>query len=381
LDVGTDREEALHDPLYLGYRAPRLRGAAYDEVLEAFVEAVGRVFPAAVVQWEDFKQHNALRILERYRHRLPSFNDDVQGTGAVVVAGMLAARREVGGLTGERFLSLGAGAASIGIAGRLRRELEREGAPVAPDDPVLAMMDSHGLVHAGRPNLADDQRPFAVDPGWFLRAGLTAADFTDPVAIARALRPTMLLGTTGTRGAFSEALVREVASHAARPVILPLSNPGDRAEAQPEQIAQWTEGRAIVATGSPCAPVEYDGTRRVVGQANNVFIFPGVGLGAIVAEAREVTDDAFGVAARELAGQVTAERLASGAIYPPIADLRHVARVIAVAVVRHLRDTGYGRQFRDEEIEPAVDRAIWWPDYLPIVAGGESGSSSSNGMR
>ena len=312
--------------MYLGYRAPRLRGAAYDEVLEAFVEAVGRVYPAAVVQWEDFKQHNALRILERYRHRLPSFNDDVQGTGAVVLAGMLAARREQGGLAGERVLFLGAGAASIGIAGQLRRQLDREGAPTGADGPTIALMDSGGLVHLERPRLADDQRAFAVDPRWFIDAGLTPEELTDPVAIARALKPSILVGTTGCRGAFTEALVREVASHVERPLILPLSNPVDRAEAQPEEIAAWTDGRAIVATGSPCPPVQFDGTCRTVGQANNVFIFPGVGLAAIVAEAREVTDDAFGVAARELASHVTAERLASGAIYPPIGELRHVAR-------------------------------------------------------
>ena len=381
LDVGTDREEALHDPLYLGYRAPRLRGAAYDEVLEAFVEAVGRVYPAAVVQWEDFKQHNALRILERYRHRLPSFNDDVQGTGAVVLAGMLVARREQGGLAGERVLFLGAGAASIGIAGQLRRQLESEGVPAA-DGPTVALMDHTGLVHLERPELANDQRPFAVDPRWFTEAGLAPEELKDPVAIARVLKPSILVGTTGCRGAFTEALVREVASHVDRPLILPLSNPGDRAEAQPEEITAWTEGRAVIATGSPCPPVEYSGTCRIVGQANNVFIFPGVGLGAIVAEAREVTDGAFGVAARELASHVSAARLASGAIYPPISELRHVARAIAVAVVRHLRDTGYGRQFRDEEIEPAVERAIWWPDYLPVVAGAtDVVSSSRSGIR
>jgi len=382
LDVGTDREDALHDPLYLGYRAPRLRGAAYDEVIEAFVEAVGRVYPAAVVQWEDFKQHNALRILERYRHRLPSFNDDVQGTGSVVVAGMLAARREKGGLAGERVLFLGAGAAAIGIAGQLRRQVASEGVTPAGDEPTAALMDHIGLVHLERPGLPGDQRPFAVDPRWFTDAGLTPEDLNDPVAIARVLKPTILVGTTGCRGAFTEALVREVASHVERPLILPLSNPGDKAEAQPEDIAAWTDGRAIVATGSPCPPVRFNGTCRTVGQANNVFIFPGVGLGAIVAEAREVTDGAFGVAAQELANRVSAERLASGAIYPPISELRHAARGIAVAVVRHLRDTGYGRQFRDEEIEPAVDRAIWWPDYLPVVAGAtDVVSSSSNGIR
>ena len=369
LDVGTDRAELLDDPLYLGYRAPRLRGEAYDEVLEAFVDAVRRVFPAAVVQWEDFKQHNALRILARYRHRIASFNDDVQGTGAVVLAGLLAARRREGGLAGERFLFVGAGAAGTGIAGLVERQLETEGVVRDPMHPVLAMMDSKGLVHDGRPVLASDQRRFAVDAAWVAEAGLDENDLADPVAIARALRPTILIGTTGCGGAFSEALIREMARHADVPIILPLSNPGDKAEAQPADILAWTDGRALVATGSPSANVSWDGASRVIGQANNVFVFPGVGLGAIVAEARELTDEAFLVAARALAGLISDERLERGAIYPPINDLPRVARAIAITLVAHLRDSGYGRQYRDAEIEAAVDGAMWRPDYLPYIAG------------
>ncbi|HEY7589753.1 MAG TPA: oxaloacetate-decarboxylating malate dehydrogenase [Candidatus Limnocylindrales bacterium] len=365
LDVGTDRTELLDDPLYLGHRAPRLRGTAYDDVVEAFVEAVRQVFPAAVLQWEDFKQHNALRILDRYRHRLPSFNDDVQGTGGVVLGGLLAARKGQG-LAEDRFLILGAGAAAIGIARLIRREIADEGGR-SDIGPRLALMDRHGLVHQGRAELAEDQRPFAVDPAWFLDAGLTPADLVDPVRLARALRATVLIGATGCRGAFSEALVREVAGQSDEPIILPLSNPGDRAEAQPAEVLEWSDGRALVATGSPSRDVERPDGRRTIGQANNVFVFPGVGLGAIVAEAREVPDDAFLVAARALAARVGAERLAAGAIYPPVAELRSIARTIAIEVVRHLRDSGYGRQYRDDQIEPAVDRAMWQPEYAPFV--------------
>jgi malic enzyme len=368
LDVGTDRQELLDDPLYLGYRAPRLRGAEYDAVVEAFVEAVGRVMPRAVVQWEDFKQHNALRILARYRHRFPSFNDDVQGTGAVVLAGLLAARASRGGIGGERFLFLGGGAAAVGIAGLLRRELASEG---GADNPAQAMvlLDSKGLITTDRPDLADDQRPFALDAAGVTELGLGGPDLQDPVAIARAFRPTVLLGTTGSRGAFSEALVREVARHDPEPIILPLSNPSDRAEATPADVLAWTDGRALIASGSPFAAVATTRGTRAIGQANNVFVFPGIGLGAIVAEARELTDDAFLVAAHELAAQVSPARLASGALYPPIGELRSVARTIAVRLVRHLRDTGYGRQFRDEEIEPAVDAAMWSPAYPVLIPG------------
>ena len=369
LDVGTDRPELLADPLYVGHRAPRLRGAAYDAVVEAFVEAVVRVFPTAVVQWEDLKQHNAVRVLDRYRHQLPSFNDDIQGTGAVVLAGLLAARRERRSLTSDRFMFVGAGAAAIGIATLLRRELMAEGMDGRAASAAIVMLDSHGLVHSGRPALPDDQRPFAVDPAALLEAGLRPAQLVDPVAIARASRATVLIGATACTGAFSEALVREVALHDAAPIVLPLSNPGACAEAQPEDILAWTDGRALVAAGGPSRTVVGPAGAQVIGQSNNVFIFPGMGLGAIVAETREVTDDMFLVAARELAGLVSADRLRIGALYPPIANLRAVARAIAVTVARNARDTGRGRDHSDEEIEAAVDRAMWWPEYIPFEPG------------
>jgi malic enzyme len=281
----------------------------------------------------------------------------------VVVAGLLAARGDATALMDDRFLLLGAGAAGIGIARMLER-VSTGGVIDTPEGPRLAIFDHAGLVHRDRTTLAADQRPFAVDPAWFLERGLMAAQLADPVAVARVLEATVLIGATGTRGAFSERLVREVAEHAAAPVVLPLSNPGDRAEASPADIAHWTAGRALIATGSPSGEVVVGGRVRTVGQANNVFIFPGLGLGAMVAEARAVTDDVLLVAAQTLAGLSTPDRLAAGAIYPPVTDLRRVARSIAIAVVRHLRDTGYGRQYRDEEIATAVDRAMWWPDYL-----------------
>jgi malic enzyme len=233
----------------------------------------------------------------------------------------------------------------------------------------LVLVDSGGLVHRDRATLADDQRPFAADPRAYVAAGLAEAELTDPVAIARVHRPTILIGTTGCHGAFSEALVREVARHAAVPIILPLSNPSERAEARPRDILDWTDGRAIVATGSPSEEVVRGPQRHLIGQANNVFIFPGVGLGALVAEARRLNDDVFLAAAHELAANVDDERLAQGAIYPPVADLRSIAQRIAIAVVRRLRDSGAGRLFADDEIEVAVGQAMWWPEYVPLVEG------------
>ena len=365
LDVGTDRQELLDDPLYVGHRAPRLRGAAYDGVVAAFVESVQRVFPRAVLQWEDFKQHNAIRILHRYRGRLPSFNDDIQGTGAVVLAGLLAARRDRSGLAADRFLILGAGAAATGIAGMLLRQLATEAVDPSGAATRIAMFDSKGLVHLGRADLAEDQRPFAIDPAPLTAAGLREADLTDPVAVARAMRATVLIGATACSGAFTEALVRAVADHDRAPIVLPLSNPGSCAEAAPEDILIWTDGRALVATGGPSRDIDGPEGRREIGQANNVFIFPGVGLGAIVSELRAIDDDVFLIAARELASLVSPDRLAAGGFYPRIAQLRTAARAIAIAIVRHARDAGQGRQFTDAEIEPAVDRAMWWPGYLP----------------
>jgi malate dehydrogenase (oxaloacetate-decarboxylating) len=366
LDVGTDNETLLNDPLYLGYRAPRLRGEAYEAMIESFVASVQRVFPDAVLQWEDFKQHNALRILDRYRHRLATFNDDVQGTGAVVLAGLLAARGGAG-FADDRFLLVGAGAAGIGIARLLRRQLAAERVWSEDEAPRIALMSSRGLLHHERVDIADDQRPYTVDPEFFRAQGLSEDDLHDPLAVARAMRATVLIGTTGTPGTFGQALIEEVARHSSAPIVLPLSNPGDKAEAKADDIIRWTSGRALVATGSPTGDVDFDGRHLTIGQANNVFIFPGVGLGALVASTREVTAEAFMVAAHELATLVSAERLAAGSLYPPISDLRVAARAVAIRVVRELRDSGYGRQLRDEDIEPAVDAAMWYPEYVPYI--------------
>jgi malic enzyme len=367
LDVGTDRQDLLNDPLYLGYRQRRLRGEEYDEVVESFVDAVKRVFPSAVVQWEDFKQHNALRILSRYRHRLPSFNDDVQGTGAVVLAGLLAARRNSRSLLDDRFMLLGAGAAGIGIASMIERQLAADLAARAPrtgeSAPHLLMIDSAGLIHSGRNDVHTDQRPFEVDPAWLATAGVTGEQSCDPIAIARAFQPTVLIGTTGQRGLFSRELVEAVATSCAEPIILPLSNPTDRAEATAADLLEWTGGRALVATGSPSAELAWDGTTRPIGQANNAFIFPGVGLGAIVAQARAIPDDVFVVAAQALSRLVTDERLALGALYPPVAEMRRAARSIAIATATYMRDCGYGRQLHDDEIAAEVDDEMWRPEY------------------
>jgi malate dehydrogenase (oxaloacetate-decarboxylating) len=368
LDVGTDNEDLLADPLYIGYRNPRLRGAEYDEFIEAFVVAVLDVFPRAVLQWEDFKQHNAIRILDRYRHRVTSFNDDIQGTGAVVLAGILAAARSLGRPIGEhRFVFLGTGAAGIGIARMVRAAMRAAKVDEATIRRAIVTADTHGLVFAGRDPIDHDKLEFALGPEELASYGFEPepADRLDLEAIVSTVQPTMLIGTSGVPGAFTEGAVREMAAHVDRPVIFPLSNPTASSEALPDDLMRWTEGRALVATGSPFDPVKYDGATHIVGQANNVFVFPGMGLGAIVAEAREITDEMFLLAAQTLAEMVSEERLATGALYPAVSELREVSRQIAARVVCQSRDCGVGRLYRDDEVEEAIEAAMWYPDYLP----------------
>jgi malic enzyme len=366
LDVGTDNPELLSDPLYLGYPHARLRGDAYDRFVESFVEGVLEVFPHAVLQWEDFKQHNAIRILDRYRHRLTSFNDDIQGTSAVALAGILSAMRITGGrLSAQRLVFVGAGAAGIGIARLVGTAMRRGGASAESIGRAVVMMDSRGLLYEGRASLEKDKLEFVLGRKEMASFDLDPAGASDLESVIRHVKPTILIGTCGTAGAFTEGSIREMARNARRPIVLPLSNPTSKTEALPENILAWTEGRALVATGSPFPPVDVRGSKTIVGQANNAFVFPGIGLGLVVAEAREVTDEMFLVAADALAEMVTSDRLAVGALYPPQSALRAISRKIAVAVVREARDRGLGRGFRDEEIEPAVDRAMWFPAYVP----------------
>ncbi|MDQ4036378.1 MAG: NAD-dependent malic enzyme [Chloroflexota bacterium] len=355
LDVGTDNPDLLADPLYIGHRQPRLRGADYDALVDAFVEGVQSVWPGCLIQWEDFKQHNALRILDRYRDRLPSFNDDVQGTAAVVVAGVLSGLRHLDRpLAAQRILLVGAGAAGIGIGRLLRAAMLEAAISDADVARALALVDSRGLVHADRPDLDEMKRGLAVPAGSIAaEPGASLAETID------AYRPTILVGTTGVPGTFTEAAIRAMAAGCDRPIIMPLSNPTLIAEARPTDLMAWTDGRAIIATGSPFPPV----AGREVGQANNVFVFPGLGLGAIVSEARRVSDAMVLVAARTLAEAVTTDRLAGGALYPSVSELRTVSRAIAVAVGREAIDSGLADP--NDRLEADIDAAMWWPSYVP----------------
>jgi malic enzyme len=359
LDVGTDNPTLLADPLYLGHRAPRLRGPEYDALVEAFVEGVAEVWPGCVIQWEDFKGTNALRIQARYQARVPSFNDDVQGTAAVVVAGILAANRALGKtLADTRVVLAGAGAAGIGIARLIKLAMLDAGMDEAAVRQSIVLVDSQGLVHAHRHDLDDTKREVAA-PGEPTTPGL--------VETIQRVRPTVLVGTTGIGGSFDGDVIGAMAAANDRPVIMPLSNPTSRCEATPTDILRWSSGRAWIATGSPFDAVDVDGQRVEIGQANNVFIFPGLGLGAIAAEASSITPRMFLLAARALAGEVTEERLASGALYPPVGALRAVSRRIATEVAREAVASGVAGIDPGTDIDALVDEATWWPAYVPYV--------------
>lgn len=368
LDVGTDNEGLLSDPIYMGYRKPRLRGQEYDDFIEAFVKAVYDTYPQVVLQWEDFKQHNAIAILDRYRHRITSFNDDIQGTAGVVVAGIFAALRAIEQpLADQRFVFLGAGASGIGIARLIRSQMRVEGVSTEVIRRAIVQLDSRGLTFEGRDPLHEDKLEFALTAEGMRHYGFKDADRFDLETVVRQVKPTVLIGTSATPGSFTESVIREMAKHVDTPVVMPLSNPTSQTEAVPEDIINWTGGRALVATGSPFDPVEYNGKTHVIGQANNAFIFPGVGLGAIVAEAREITPGMFLAASRAAAKVVSPERLEQGSLYPSQTELRAVSRSIAIDVIKEARETGFGRMIADAEIEDAVDAAMWFPQYPRYV--------------
>jgi malic enzyme len=369
LDVGTDNEALLADDLYLGWRSPRLRGAEYDLLVDEFVRAVQSRFPRAILQWEDFKKANAFRLLDRYRGRITSFNDDIQGTAAVAVAGIMAGARLTGTpLRAQRAVILGAGAAGIGIARLLRDTLRRAGLDGLALVAAVASLDSHGLVVDDQPIADEHKRPFAWPQALAEAKGLGAGRRRDLLAVVKAVKPTVLIGTSGEPGTFTEEVVREMARHVARPVVFPMSNPTSKSEATPADVIAWTAGRALVATGSPFDPVVWDGRTVAVGQGNNVFVFPGVGLGVLVSEAREVTDSLFAAAAESLAAQVRAEDLAAGRLFPPVGEIRRVTARVAEAVAREAGRSGVGRALRDDEVVRAVAEAMWEPAYLPLEA-------------
>ncbi len=365
LDVGTNNVSLLEDNLYLGWPHRRLSGEAYFEFIEEFVEAVAEVFPHALLQWEDFRKSNAASILQSYRDRLLSFNDDIQGTGAVALAGILAAMRRCGGdLRKQRFVIHGAGAAGFGIARQIASAVTAAGGGEFP----VACLDSRGLlVEDG--GFADSYKAELAWPADLARK----FDLHEPASrqlgqVVESFRPTVLIGTSGTPGAFDRNIVETMAEHCEHPVIMPFSNPTDFAEGRPEEIIRWSKGRAFVATGSPFADVEYEGRRYRIGQGNNVFIFPGLGLGSLLCGASRITDAMITAASTALAGQVSEEELADGMLYPAISRLRPVSRVVAAAVMAQAGEDCVGQRLDEAEIEARLTAASWSPVYPSYVS-------------
>jgi malate dehydrogenase (oxaloacetate-decarboxylating)(NADP+) len=355
LEVGTDNRELTDGPFYIGIRQKRARGAVYDEFIEEFVTAVQTVFPKALLQWEDFGNTNAFRLLRRYRTRLPSFNDDIQGTAAVALAGLMAALPLTGApLTEQRLLFLGAGEAGTGIADLFVAALEAEGLSAAEARRRCWFVDSKGLVvQSRRVELAEHKQPYAHEHS-----------FVPTLAGAiESLKPTALIGVSGMPQTFTREVVSAMAKLNQRPIIFALSNPTSKAECTAEQAYTWSEGRAIFASGSPFPPVQYNGNTFVSGQGNNIYIFPGVGMGALASEAREVTDAMFLAAARTLAAMVSPADLALGRVYPSLTRIRDVSQTIATEVAKVAYESGLAGVPPPDDIRADIANRMFTPVY------------------
>lgn len=360
LDVGTENPAMLADPLYTGLVQRRLRGEEYQAFIEEFVAAVEEVFPQALLQWEDFATENAFAILDRYRDRLCTFNDDIQGTAAVTLAGLLSAARVTGiPLADQRLLFLGAGSAATGIANLIVSAMVRQGVDEAAARRQCWFVDSRGLVVASRDDLAAHKRPFAHDH----------APVPTLIEAVRRLRPTAILGLSAQPAAFTREVLEAMAEINERPVVFALSNPTSKSECTAEDAYTHTGGRAVFASGSPFDPVELAGRRFVPGQGNNAYIFPGLGLGVVLSGARRVSDGMFHAAAEALAGFVSGDSLAAGSLFPPLAEIRAVSERIAAAVIQVAHDEGLATEPMPADLGAFVAARMYQPVYPDLLAG------------
>ncbi len=366
LDVGTDNAERLADPIYIGWRHERVRGEAYDAFIEDFVSAVTERLPNVLLQWEDFAGANAGRLLDRYRDRLCTFNDDIQGTAAAAVGALLSAVNVTGvPLAEQRVAILGMGSAGTGIASLLLRAMVEDGVSEVEARRRFFGVDRHGLLVEGMTDLTPAQRPFAQPrhsvAGWTLRKP-GEIGLLDVVANAR---PTVLIGVSGQAGTFTQDVVRTMAGSVDRPVVFPLSNPTTRSEATPERLLSWTDGRALIGTGSPFPPVPLDGKSIPIAQTNNAYVFPGLGLGVLAAGATRVTDGMFMAAARALAGLSPTRSDRGGRLLPPVRDLRAVSVSVATAVALQAQADGVAEPCSPETLAARIADCVWEPRYRP----------------
>ncbi|MGI8937398.1 MAG: NAD-dependent malic enzyme [Iamia sp.] len=368
LDVGTNNEERRNDPTYLGWRHERVTGDDYDAFIERFVQAVKEVFPDVLLQWEDFAEHHAHKLLDRYRDQLCTFNDDIQGTATVVLASALSAMRSSGrDLTDQRVAIVGAGSAGSGIAEALVGAMVEEGLAEADARSRFYLVDRVGLLTDDMDDLRPFQQPLAQSKAAVADWDRTSADTTDLLDVIRNAKPSIMIGVTGVPGIFTEEVVRAMAAGIDAPVILPLSNPTSRAEATAEDVLTWTDGRALVATGSPFPPVTVGGVTHTIAQSNNSYVFPGVGLGILASGARRVSDAMFTAAARALADSVDA-RNPGDSLLPPLSDVRPVSRSIAEAVAAQAQEEGLAPSTSADELSAAIDATMWQAEYRPYVA-------------
>jgi malate dehydrogenase (oxaloacetate-decarboxylating) len=368
LDVGTNNQELLQDPLYIGWRHERVTGQEYDDFIEAFIKGVKRCFPKALLQWEDFARHNARRLLLKYQDRLCSFNDDIQGTGAVTTAALLAATKATSKIiSDQQIVMYGAGSAATGIAEQIIAAMMLEGISEQQAKANLWLLDVGGLVHTGRHDVDSIAVPFAQPQDRLANWRLANPAYITLEEVVNHVHPSVLIGTAAQPGAFTKPVIEAMAKHAAHPIIFPLSNPTSKCEAHPADILTWTAGRAIVATGSPFAPVPaslYGGTGdRKIGQCNNSYIFPGMGLGVIASGARRVTNDMFAVAATALSDMSPALQNPTAALFPPLEEVRAVSREVAIAVAGEAQRQGLAEQTTFEELQRRVDAHMWKPRY------------------
>ena len=366
LDVGTDNETHLNDPIYIGWQHKRVRGQEYDDFVEAFVSAVERRWPHILLQWEDFAGVNASRLLERYRNRLCTFNDDIQGTAAVTTATLLAGVYATGVPLREQTIAMfGAGSAGIGIINRLVAAMQEEGLTEEQARKRIYAFNRYGLLVEGCKGIRPGQEPLVRKredvAGWKLEGG----DAISLLDVVRNAKVTVLAGVSAQAGAFTEEIVREMARHIERPVIFPLSNPTSQSEALPADLLKWTGGRALVGTGSPFAPVEVNGKMVRIAQVNNSYIFPGLALGILVSRARRVTDSMFMAAAKTLASLSPARADKTAALLPPMADSRKIGLVVGEAVARQAIADGVAEGGGEDTLKDRLLAYVWEPVYLP----------------
>ncbi len=369
LDVGTNRQSLLSDPMYIGNRHARVRGERYEAFIDAYVQAVSKRFPNALLQWEDFAPGNGRRILERYRDRICTFNDDMQGTGAITLAAAISAVRICGtSLRNQRVVIFGAGTAGIGVADQIRDAMVREGLSTSEASARFWCVDQHGLLSDDMTDQLHDYqfsyaRPAAESKAWRRDSNGNGISLAE---VVRRVKPTMLVGASTDSGSFTESIVRDMAAHTERPIIFVLSTPPAQAEANPADLIAWTEGRALIATGSPFSPVTYRGVTYVVGQLNNALLYPGLGLGAIVSRANRISDGMIAAAASAVSSLV-AVRQPGASLLPQIDDLRSLSLTVAAAVAETAVAEGLAR-VRFSDIVQQIQDAMWQPGYRRIQA-------------